>query len=106
MDFIPSKPRKTPGKLQENPKDPPAPEDFSAHAPRSQSENVFQLRSDPDPTSSYEIMEIIPLEMGSSDNPFPHPIVGIKKRTMMTWDIYIWDSVILYKSYKSYIPIG
>jgi hypothetical protein len=93
MDFIPSKPRKTPGKLQENPKDPPAPEDFSAHAPRSQSENVFQLRSDPDPTSSYEIMEIIPLEMGSSDNPCPHPIVGIKKRTMMTWDIYIYGIV-------------
>jgi len=64
------------GKPQENPKDPPAPEDFSA--PRSQSENVFQLRSDPDPTSSYEIMEIIPLQMGSSDHPCAHPIVGIK----------------------------
>lgn len=41
--------------------------------------------------------------MGSSDNPCPHPIVGIKKRTMMTWDIYIYGIVWFYINHINHI---
>ena len=91
-------PRKTPGNPQGSPSTGGQPKDFSA--PRSQSENVFQLRSDPDPTSSYEIMELIPLEMGSSANPCAHPQYGSYISKFLGKHVqFLWGEFMVYSWY-------